>query len=105
MADEWHDVSEFGDVADDEPLAVKIDGHEVGVFLVGGTLYAIEDVCPHAYALLSQGFVEGGEVECSLHGATFHIPTGKCLKEPADRDLATYAVKVESNRILVNIGR
>lgn len=105
MAEAWHDVGALGDVDEDEPLAVKIDGHEVGVFLVDDVLYAIEDVCPHAYALLSQGFVEGGNVECLLHGATFHIPTGKCLKEPADRDLATYAVKVESDRILVSIDR
>jgi 3-phenylpropionate/trans-cinnamate dioxygenase ferredoxin subunit len=60
-------------------------------------------VCPHAFALLSQGFVEGDKVECSLHEAVFHIPTGKCLKAPADRDLTTYRVRVEGSDLLIEL--
>ena len=97
----WHDIGASDSVAEEEPLAVKVADQEIGVYRVGDKLYAIEDVCPHAYALLSQGFVEGEEVECPLHGALFHIPTGKCLAQPADRDLATYPVREEGGRIFV----
>ena len=61
--------------------------------------YALEDVCPHAYALLSQGFVEDGQVECPLHEATFDIRTGKCLREPADRDLHVYPVRIIDDEV------
>lgn len=105
MTEHWHDVGAEGDVVADEALAVTIGDQEIGVYRIGGALYAIEDVCPHAYALLSQGFIEGEEVECPLHEAVFHIPSGRCLKEPAERDLKTYEVKAENGRVLVRVAQ
>ncbi len=101
--DEWHDVGGASDLSDDTPLAASIGGNEIGVYVVGDRYYAMENVCPHAYALLSQGFVEGEEIECPLHGARFHIPTGKCTQEPGGRDLVCYAVKREGERLLVKV--
>ena len=43
--------------------------------------------------------VEGEEIECPLHGARFHVPTGRCTKEPGGRDLKTYPIKIENNRL------
>jgi 3-phenylpropionate/trans-cinnamate dioxygenase ferredoxin component len=99
----WHRAAADADVTEDQPVAVKIEGKEIGLFRVEGKVYAIEDICPHAYALLSSGFVDGDTVECPLHQATFHIPTGKCTAAPADRDLATYPVKVDGDALYVQI--
>jgi 3-phenylpropionate/trans-cinnamate dioxygenase ferredoxin subunit len=99
----WQDVGAADEVTEDTPLPATVAGRNVGVYVVAGTYYALEDVCPHAEALLSQGFVEGDEIECPLHGARFHIPTGKCTKEPGGRDLACYPVRLEDNRIFVRI--
>ncbi len=103
MASEWQDVAATDQIAEDFPLGVKVGETEIGIFLVNGQYYAIEDVCPHAYALLSQGFLEGDEIECPLHGARFHVPTGKCTKEPGGRDLKTYPVKVEGARVYIAV--
>jgi nitrite reductase/ring-hydroxylating ferredoxin subunit len=103
MATAWHEVAAADQITEDFPLGAKVGEREIGLFLVGGHYYAIEDVCPHAYALLSQGFVEGEEVECPLHGARFHVPTGKCTKEPGGRDVKTYPVKIEGTRVFVAI--
>jgi 3-phenylpropionate/trans-cinnamate dioxygenase ferredoxin component len=100
---EWHDVAAAADVADDLPLTVKVGEREIGLYLLNDRYYALEDVCPHAYALLSQGFVDGEEIECPLHGAKFHIPTGKCTKEPGGRDLASYVVKCEGDRLYLKV--
>lgn len=89
----WRKVGTVDDVSDDTPLSVVVGDVEVGIYRVNAKLYAIEDVCPHQYALLTQGFVEGVHVECALHGAVFDITTGRCLKEPGGRDLRTYAVR------------
>lgn len=97
----WITVGQADVVTEDEPLSAKIGEQEIGVFMVDDKLYAIEDVCPHAYALLSEGFVEGRTVECCLHGAVFDIPTGKCLKEPAERDVRTYEVRQQDGDIQV----
>ena len=88
MSDTWHRVGTIGDVSEDAPLAARAGGAEIGIFLVDGVLHAIENVCPHAFA---------------LHQAVFRIPTGECLREPADRDLTTYSVKVEDGAILVRV--
>jgi 3-phenylpropionate/trans-cinnamate dioxygenase ferredoxin subunit len=102
MAD-WHDVAAVADLSDDVPLTVTVGGSQIGLYSLDGKYYGLEDVCPHAYALLSQGFVDGDEIECPLHGARFHIPTGKCTKEPGGRDLACYEVRPEGGRLFVKI--
>lgn len=97
----WITVARNAEVSDDEGLGTVVGKEHVGVFRVNGKLYAIEDICPHAYALLSQGFVEGQTVECCLHGAVFDIPTGKMLKEPGGRDLKTYQVRQDGDEIQI----
>jgi nitrite reductase/ring-hydroxylating ferredoxin subunit len=99
----WHVVAERADLDPDFPLGVEVDGQKVGVFLVGDQVHAIEDVCPHAYALLSQGFVEDGVIECPLHAARFEIATGKCLNEIGQRDLACHATKVEDGKVWIRL--
>lgn len=98
---DWQDVGPADEVTEDTPLSATVEGRPVGVYLLNGSYYAMEDICPHAEALLSQGFVEGEEIECPLHGARFHIPSGKCTREPGDRDLVQYEVKREGERLFV----
>ena len=100
----WKDVGAAEEVTEDTPLPASVGSRSIGVYLVNGKYYALEDVCPHAEALLSQGFVEGEEIECPLHGARFHIPSGRCTREPGGRDLACYEAKREGDRILVRLG-
>ena len=69
----WIGVCDAEQVQEDFPFSGNVDGKEIGVYLIDGEYYALEDVCPHAYALLSQGFVEDGKVECPLHEAVFDV--------------------------------
>ena len=103
MTTEWHDVGASADVSEDMPLTTKLGDKEIGVYRLKGQYYALEDVCPHAYALLSQGFVEDGVVECPLHAARFEINGGKCLNEMGQRDLRCFPVKVEADRVWVQV--
>ena len=57
---------------------------KIGIYLVDGEYYALEDICPHAYALLSRGFVEDGKVECPLHEAVFDLKPASACTAPAD---------------------
>ena len=99
----WIEACAAEEVDEDLPKSVKLNGQEIGIFRLGNELFALEDICPHAYALLSQGFVEGEEVECPLHGAVFNIRTGKCLREIGERDVKTYAVKEEGGTLFVDM--
>ena len=87
----------------DFPVGVDINGQKLGLFLLGDEVHALEDVCPHAYALLSQGFQEDGVIECPLHAARFDIATGKCLVDVGQRDLHRFPVRVTDGRVQVQI--
>ncbi len=101
MSGEWHKAGSASEITEDEPKGVEIGGKHIAVFKLGDTFHATDNVCPHAFALLSDGFVEDGAVECPLHAAKFDIVTGKCLAEPAEDDLATYQVKLEGGDVMV----
>jgi 3-phenylpropionate/trans-cinnamate dioxygenase ferredoxin subunit len=103
MTEQWRCAGELAQLSEDNPIEYKLDGVEVGIFRIGEQIYALENVCPHAYALLTQGFIDGETVECPLHEAVFHIPSGKCLKEPGGRDLKTYAVRLAGEEIQIKV--
>jgi len=81
--------------------AAAAAGGEPALRARDGKVHALDDVCTHALALLSQGFIEGGAVECPLHGARFDIATGRCLAPPATVDLRTYEVRIEGGEVFV----
>ncbi len=99
----WERACASADVTPDEPKAVTIDGHEIGLFRTGEGLFAIDNVCTHEYAYLTKGLVEDGVVECPLHEARFCVKTGACLHGPATRPVATFAVREEDGVVLVGI--
>lgn len=75
----------------------------IGVFRVGERCYAIHDICPHGQARLSQGYQQDEIIECPLHQATFDVTTGKFLSEPADQDVASFALRREGDELLIDL--
>ena len=61
------------------------------------------DICSHAYAHLSDGYVDGDTVECPLHQGLFHIPTGKAMAPPVTQDIATYPVRIQGDDVLIDL--
>ena len=73
----------------------------LGVYLIDGTYYAIEDRCSHDDGPLCEGDREGFEIECPRHGAHFDLRSGKALTLPATEDVDTYPVVVRDGEIFV----
>ena len=97
----WQRVAALVDLADGAALPAKLGNRRIALYRLDGKVYAIDDVCTHVLALLSQGFIENGAVECPLHGARFDIATGRCLTPPATVDLRIYAVRIEGGEVFV----
>lgn len=99
------------DVAPGAALAVDLDGPEtdgpettrVAVVRDGDDWYAIDDECSHASIPLSEGDIEGCEIECWLHGSRFDLRTGKPSGPPATESVAVYAVRIEGDDVLVDV--
>ncbi len=98
---EWHDIAARDQLDADFPLSVEVNSQKLGVYLMGDEVHVLGDVCPHAYALLSQGFQENGVIECPLHAAQFDIATGKCLTEIGGSDIQCFPVRVKDGRVAI----
>ncbi|RAI60649.1 non-heme iron oxygenase ferredoxin subunit [Roseicella frigidaeris] len=98
---EWHRVATEDDLAENMPLAIRIGELQIAVVRLEDGIFAVNDVCTHEYALLSDGYCEDGKLECPLHQACFDIRTGAALNEPAEVPVDTYKVKVEGGEVFV----
>ena len=67
----WISVCQQDDITEDEPKAIEVEGKKIGVFFIDDNYFAIENVCPHAFALLTEGFIEDQTVECPFTRGNF----------------------------------
>ncbi|MBH74290.1 MAG: hypothetical protein CL896_00670 [Dehalococcoidia bacterium] len=100
---EYTKVASLSELSSGEMKMVTVDEEDILLANVGGTIHAVSDLCSHADASLSDGYIEEGEVECPLHGSRFNLATGEALNLPADEPLKVYEIKVEGDDILVRI--
>ena len=66
-------------------------------------VFALDNTCTHADARLSEGRLRGTRVICPLHGASFDVRDGRALGSPATQALATYPVRLEGERALIEV--
>ena len=99
----YQKVAELKDLAPGSGLAVEAGGHQIALFNVDGTVYAIGGTCTHRGGPLGEGSLEGTTVTCPWHGANFDVCTGKNLSPPAPREVPSYEVRIEGNDIQVEI--
>jgi len=81
---------------------VTVNGADVLLCNVDGTIHAIDDVCTHDGGALDQGELEGCRIMCPRHGAYFDVRTGAALTLPAILPVAVHAVRVEGDAIFVD---
>ena len=93
----------LGDVPDGGVLAVEVNGEEIALIRCDDDVYAIRDECSHASIPLSEGDVEGCEIECWLHGSRFDVRTGKPVNFPATEAVQTYPTHIEGDTVMVNL--
>ena len=69
-------------------------GLQLALYEVEGQLYCTDNVCTHAFALLTDGWLEDFLIECPLHAGQFDIRTGCGNGPPIDRPVRTYPIRV-----------
>ncbi|MDP9431921.1 MAG: non-heme iron oxygenase ferredoxin subunit [Actinomycetota bacterium] len=98
---DWLRACALADLTEGTPHAVELDGTPVCLVRQNGEVFAIENVCSHADVPLSEGEVEGGAIECWLHGSRFDLRTGKPSGPPAVTPVPVYPTKIDSDDVLV----
>ena len=81
-----------------------VAGWHLVIFDLGdGSFSAMHDLCTHADARFSQGWLEEGCVACPWHGAQFDIRTGKALSLPATEDVKVSKTQVRHGELFVDL--
>jgi nitrite reductase/ring-hydroxylating ferredoxin subunit len=74
----------------------------VALFNVGGTVHAIDDLCPHRQGPLSEGYLDGFLITCPWHGWQFDVRDGRCDTVSRHR-VRTYPVRVDETGVYVTV--
>jgi naphthalene 1,2-dioxygenase system ferredoxin subunit len=99
----WVGVAARSAIGEGEMLGVTVAGKEIALYDVAGALYATDNICTHAFAVLTDGWLDGDEVECPLHAGRFNVTNGKGLGPPIACDLRNYKVRVVGEAIEIAV--
>ena len=114
-----HVVAKVDELSPGERKIVPVGGKGgIGVFNVGGTFYALRNLCPHKGGPLCQGRLrphvisdetyhvdferEGEIIKCSWHQWEFDIKTGTALYDSGMR-VKTYPVTVDGDAVILHL--
>ena len=81
-------------------MLVEIDGKNIALFNVDGTVYAIDDSCVHQGSSLIVGKLDGLVVTCPGHGLRFDLTTGETSP---GYGVASYPVTIDGKKIVLTI--
>lgn len=79
---------------DDIPLAV---------FRMNGSIYALDNRCPHRGGSLGNGKLKNGIVTCPVHEWKFAIDTGICTQNNEIK-VKSYPVEMLDEKVCITIG-
>jgi nitrite reductase/ring-hydroxylating ferredoxin subunit len=92
----------IGALTEGEPKRIAVTGYEpLTVVGTGGRYFALSDECSHGLASLSDGWVEDGNIICSLHSGGFSLETGDATVPPCTEPIRHYDVVREGDSLFL----
>ncbi|MDH4112639.1 MAG: Rieske (2Fe-2S) protein [Actinomycetota bacterium] len=99
---EWITVGKADDIAEGDATAFDVNGQQIAVSRVEGTLHAFSDICTHRQCNLSLGGeIDGTTIECECHGSVFDMATGEVLEGPATEPIEVFGVSDEGGDLKI----
>ena len=86
-----------------ENCLVQAIAHDVRILLcrIDGEVHALDGICPHRGASLSQGQCMQKAVVCPCHNWAFDLTTGQGITNPHS-SLKKYPVFIKEGNVLIN---
>jgi nitrite reductase/ring-hydroxylating ferredoxin subunit len=81
---------------------VEVNGQQILLINQKGTIYAVENECPHQGSPLQAGIIKEDYISCPRHGYRFQLDTGACNAMP-EFALKVYPVTIQGEDVLVDI--
>jgi ferredoxin-thioredoxin reductase catalytic chain len=94
-------VARVDDMRDGEARHIKIGNRDIALVRVDGEFFALSNVCRHAFAPLSEGWLDGHIVMCPWHGWRYDVRDGST--DHPDAEVRTYDVSVRGGEVFVRV--
>jgi len=94
-------VVRLEDLARGVPRHVKIGKRDIAVARVGDEVFALSNLCRHAFGPLSEGFMDGYTLMCPWHGWRYDVRDGST--DHPNADVATYPASLRDGIVYVSI--
>lgn len=95
----WTSLCDLDELQEGQGKYVEIGGFQLAVFLNGGTVFVIDNNCPHAGGNLAGGEVQAGFVLCPWHYWAFRLENGQL------RDLPGVTITTYKTRVIERAGK
>ena len=96
-------ISEAERLNPGQMLGIIVEGKNILLANIDGTLYGIDNKCSHEDALLYNGALIQDCVECPLHGSRFSFKTGQPMEEPATEPVKTYVISKKEDGFYITL--
>ncbi len=99
----WYKITQLENIPLMGSRKVKIGEIEIAIFKTrDGSIFAINNICPHKKGKLSEGLVHETQVTCPLHNWEIDLKTGEALGN--DKGCTgVFETKIEDNILYLNI--
>ncbi|MEP7098471.1 MAG: Rieske (2Fe-2S) protein [Dokdonella sp.] len=99
---EWTRAIDAGRLQPGNPVAVKLAGKRVALFMHAGSILACNNRCPHEGYPLIEGALDGDcKLTCHWHNWKFDLRTG--VNEYGGDNLRIYPVKVDNGAVWLDL--
>ncbi|MBM3262616.1 MAG: non-heme iron oxygenase ferredoxin subunit [candidate division Zixibacteria bacterium] len=96
-------AAEPGEVQPGKMKLVEVDRREIALCNVDGQFFAVDNICPHQGAPLCEGELDGNNLWCPWHGASFDVRNGAVLSPPAYTPIASFPVRVTAGGVEIEV--
>ena len=101
----WINACATDEIEEEDLVRFDHDGKSYAVYRSpNDEFFATDGYCTHEKAHLADGLVMDYIIECPKHNGRFDYRTGEAKGAPVCMNLKTYPVKVEDERVLIDLG-
>lgn len=94
-------VSRLDDLPPGTARHVKVGKNDIALARAGDDIYALSNLCRHAFGPLSEGFLDGHHLICPWHGWRYDVRDGSTDHPSAD--VRTYPVTVRDGWVFIGV--
>ena len=94
-------VARVDDLAPGSVRHVKIGKRDIAVVRVGDEVFALSNLCRHAFGPLSEGFLDGYILRCPWHGWRYDVRDGST--DHPNADVSTFPAAVRDGEVVVTL--